>query len=288
MHDRPGSKAGSARDSTSRSGPRCPFPRGPRRRRLSTPQERVRAVERANLASRRWDAEYGRGRYAGEPPIKFAETVLEIVAGSAGLSGGRGLYVGCGNGRNFARLVRGGLDLAGIDPSPVAIGQLAARCPPAAGRLQCVDMERFEPGARFDYLIAIQVFQHGCAASAARYFERASQPATERRRAVPARKLCVYRRLFRPPRKGDDGRRQLYRPVPAGPREGHRTCTSPGGILSDTSCAPASRSRPGRTRIGSSARRQRPGRSRSGRRRPARRDRRSADPARGRQRGRVL
>ena len=127
------------------------------------------------MASRRWDAEYGRGRYAGEPPIKFAETVLEIVAGSAGLSGGRGLYVGCGNGRNFARLVRGGLDLAGIDPSPVAIGQLAARCPPAAGRLQCVDMERFEPGARFDYLIAIQVFQHGCAASAARYFERASQ-----------------------------------------------------------------------------------------------------------------
>lgn len=132
-------------------------------------------MERANLASRRWDAEYGRGRYAGEPPIKFAETILGAVAGSAGLSGGRGLYVGCGNGRNFIRLVRGGLDLAGIDPSPVAIGQLAARCPPAAGRLQCVDMERFEPGVRFDYLIAIQVFQHGCAASAARYFERASQ-----------------------------------------------------------------------------------------------------------------
>ena len=143
------------------------------------------------MASKRWDAEYGRGRYAeygrgryaeygrgryaGEPPIKFAETILGAVAGSAGLSGGRGLYVGCGNGRNFIRLVRGGLDLAGIDPSPVAIGQLAARCPPAAGRLQCVDMERFEPGVRFDYLIAIQVFQHGCAASAARYFERASQ-----------------------------------------------------------------------------------------------------------------
>ena len=128
-----------------------------------------------DLASRRWDAEYERGRYAGEPPVKSTETILEAVAGSAGLSGGRGLYVGCGNGRNFARLVCRGLNLTGIDPSPAAIGQLAARCPSAAGRLKCTDMESFEPGARFDYLVAIQVFQHGDAASAARNFERASR-----------------------------------------------------------------------------------------------------------------
>ena len=119
-----------------------------------------------------WDAEYRRGRYAGEPPVRFARTILETVAGP---SGGRGLYVGCGNGRNFARLASAGLDLTGIDASPVAIEQLAARCPSAAGRLRCADMESFEPGFRFDYLVAIQVFQHGDAASAARHFERASQ-----------------------------------------------------------------------------------------------------------------
>ena len=172
-----------------RLAPRCPYraPGGARRARLPEPAapfrrlgQRLSALrERARhwgaTSSRRWDAEYERGRYAGEPPVKFTETILEAVAGSAGLSGGRGLYVGCGNGRNFARLVCRGLNLTGIDPSPAAIGQLAARCPSAAGRLKCTDMESFEPGARFDYLVAIQVFQHGDAASAARHFERAAR-----------------------------------------------------------------------------------------------------------------
>ena len=129
------------------------------------------AVKRS-LASRRWDAEYARGRYAGEPPVEFTKTIIKTVAAS-GL--GRGLYVGCGNGRNFAALASAGLDLDGIDPSPVAIGQLAARCPSAAGRLWCAELEDFRPGARFDYLVAIQVFQHGDASAAARHFERASE-----------------------------------------------------------------------------------------------------------------
>ena len=132
-------------------------------------------MERAGSASKIWDAEYGRGRYAGELPVKFTETIISTVAGSGILSGGRGLYVGCGNGRNFARLTSCGLDLVGIDPSPVAIAQLSARCPSAAGRLWCVDMEHFRPADKFDYLIAIQVFQHGDEAATARHFERASE-----------------------------------------------------------------------------------------------------------------
>lgn len=133
------------------------------------------AMKRASLASRRWDAEYARGRYAGEPPLEFAETIIRTVADSDGLSGGKGLYVGCGNGRNFVRLASAGLDLEGIDPSPEAIAQLAARYPPAAARLRCVDLEHFVTDTKFDYLIAIQVFQHGDASETARHFKKASE-----------------------------------------------------------------------------------------------------------------
>lgn len=127
-------------------------------------------MKRASLASRRWDAEYARGRYAGEPPVAFTEAIIKAAG-----SGGKGLYVGCGNGRNFVRLASAGLDLYGIDPSPEAIDQLTARRPSAAGRLRCVDLDHFVPGIQFDYLIAIQVFQHGDASETARHFKKASE-----------------------------------------------------------------------------------------------------------------
>jgi 2-polyprenyl-3-methyl-5-hydroxy-6-metoxy-1,4-benzoquinol methylase len=55
--------------------------------------------------------------------------VADILAAAraAGVTGG--LYIGCGNGRNYEPLVRGGLDLTGLDISEVALGQLSARMP---------------------------------------------------------------------------------------------------------------------------------------------------------------
>jgi hypothetical protein len=54
-----------------------------------------------------WDAEYGAGRYRGEPPVALTEDIL-AAARAFGLT--RGLYVGCGNGRNYLPLVAAGLD----------------------------------------------------------------------------------------------------------------------------------------------------------------------------------
>lgn len=67
-----------------------------------------------------------------------------------------------------------GLDLLGLDVSPEAIKALAARrLTLPAHRLVCEDFRAFaNPGVSFDYLIAIQVFQHGDEADVARYFSR--------------------------------------------------------------------------------------------------------------------
>ena len=76
-----------------------------------------------------WDAEYAAGRYRGEPPVAFTGDIL-AAARQAGLT--QGLYIGCGNGRNYLPLVAGGLDLTGLDISATAIAQLAARAPDRA------------------------------------------------------------------------------------------------------------------------------------------------------------
>jgi SAM-dependent methyltransferase len=124
------------------------------------------------LAARRWDEEYRRGRYAGEAPLPFVRTIVQVVR-RAGLAGDAlGLYVGCGNGRNYLPLVDAGLSLYGLDVSSEALRQLAARRPGLAGRLLQGDFQDFEPAGRLAYLIALQVFQHGTQADAARFFER--------------------------------------------------------------------------------------------------------------------
>ena len=74
-----------------------------------------------------WDAEYRRGRYAGEPPIAFVETIVATLQAEPALWRGRGLYVGCGNGRNYLPLVDAGAELEGIDLSREAITQLVRR-----------------------------------------------------------------------------------------------------------------------------------------------------------------
>ena len=122
-----------------------------------------------SLISARWDAEYRKGRYAGEPPLPFVDQILARIRASS-LAERRGLYIGCGNGRNYLPLVGSGLHLYGLDLSAEALRQLAAREPALSTRLICADFRTFVSRCRFSYVIAIQVFQHGVAADVARYF----------------------------------------------------------------------------------------------------------------------
>ena len=68
-----------------------------------------------------WDKEYAGGRYHHEPLVAFVADIL-TAARRAGMA--EGLYIGCGNGRNYEPLVRGGLDLTGLDISGVALRRL--------------------------------------------------------------------------------------------------------------------------------------------------------------------
>ena len=109
------------------------------------------AMGRSERVSASWDAEYRDGRYSGEPPIAFVETILQMLRGEPAPWRGHGLYVGCGNGRNYLPLVDGGADLAGIDLSPEAIDQLVRRRPALAARLTCGDFYALPADGRFAY-----------------------------------------------------------------------------------------------------------------------------------------
>ena len=110
-----------------------------------------------------WDKEYAGGRYRDEPPVAFVADIL-AAARRAGLTSG--LYIGCGNGRNYEALVRGGLDLTGLDISEVALRQLSARMPERRGALVRGDLSALPEETRYGVVIGIQVFQHGDAEAA--------------------------------------------------------------------------------------------------------------------------
>jgi hypothetical protein len=112
-----------------------------------------------------WDEEYRRGRFLDDPPLPFVAEII-ATARAHGLESARGVYIGCGNGRNYLPLVASGLDLVGLDISPVAIAQLTERAPTRAARLICGDVEDLPPGVRYPVVIALQVFQHGDQATA--------------------------------------------------------------------------------------------------------------------------
>jgi hypothetical protein len=105
-----------------------------------------------------WEAEYRAGRYADEPPVPF---VTDLLAAARTRGVRRGLYIGCGNGRNFVPLTEGGLTLDGVDLSSTAIDQLAARRPEWAGRLTVGDLDALPAARRYPIVIGLQVFQHG-------------------------------------------------------------------------------------------------------------------------------
>src|SRR5450756_734159 len=111
-----------------------------------------------DIAVRAWDAEYASGRYEGEPPVGFVE---DIAAAAKDAGTGSGLYIGCGNGRNYIPLTEAGLDLTGLDISATAISQLAGRLPERRDRLVTGDLSALPAGQRFPLVVAIQVMQHG-------------------------------------------------------------------------------------------------------------------------------
>ena len=101
------------------------------------------------LTAARWNAEYRDQRYVDEPPLPFVGRIVETLRAEDVARTGIGLYVGCGNGRNYVPLIDAGLDLVGIDISPEALKALAARRPAAAPRLICDDFRTFEPDRFF-------------------------------------------------------------------------------------------------------------------------------------------
>ena len=117
----------------------------------------------AGEVARAWDAEYAAGRYTREPPVTF---VTDIVAAARAAGVDHGLYIGCGNGRNYVPLNAAGLDLTGLDISPTAIAQLAGRLPERRDRLVTGDLSALPAGQRFPLVVAIQVLQHGTRAQA--------------------------------------------------------------------------------------------------------------------------
>jgi SAM-dependent methyltransferase len=129
-----------------------------------------------------WDAEYRAGRYQDEPPVAFTHDILS-AARRAGVT--RGLYVGCGNGRNYLPLVAGGLDLTGLDIAPAAITQLAARAPGRRDRLICGDLTALPADVSYPLVIGIQVFQHGDRAQVQTHIRAAQQ------RLAPGGLFCL-------------------------------------------------------------------------------------------------
>ena len=122
-----------------------------------------------------WDREYEAGRYETEPPVPFVRVIIGELR-KRGWTGGRGVYVGCGNGRNYVPLAAVCGGLRGIDVSESGIRSLLRKHPEHAGRVSCGDFLDDRHGAEgaVDYLVSIQAFQHGDEQTAGKYLERAA------------------------------------------------------------------------------------------------------------------
>lgn len=170
-------------------------------------------------AARAWDLEYGAGRYRDEPPLPF---VADIVAAARehNLIAYEGLYIGCGNGRNYLALVDAGLELVGVDISERALAQLAERAPARRDRHIHGDLTALPTEARYPLVIGIQVFQHGSRATAHAHIAAAQA------RLLPGGLFCIrvnalgtdleYAHAVRE-RHGDGGFTVCYR---GGPKTG--------------------------------------------------------------------
>lgn len=126
-----------------------------------------------DLVTQRWDQEYRTGRYEGEGPVPFVGEILATLEANS-LKDGDGVYVGCGNGRNYIPLTDAGLNIIGLDISPEALHQIEDQRPTMAGKLACVDFLNYQPTAPLDYVISIQVFQHGKQEEVAKHFSKSA------------------------------------------------------------------------------------------------------------------
>ena len=140
-----------------------------------TPQHELQSDDysTANRLSRAWDASYQKEKYVAEPALGFADDIIKELKTRPNLMNGRGLYAGCGNGRNYVPLAEAGLNMIGLDISRVALNQLSKRLQ-RCSNLVCGDFLDYSPDVPFQYLIAIQSFQHGGMSRAMQYFAKAS------------------------------------------------------------------------------------------------------------------
>ena len=106
--------------------------------------------------------------------MAFAGEIADFLAERSRHRDGRGLYVGCGNGRNYVMLSKAGLDITGLDVSAVGLRQIAEKEPWLAPRLACCDFLDYA-GGPFQYLISIQAFQHGTRTTAEAYFQKTAR-----------------------------------------------------------------------------------------------------------------
>ena len=131
-----------------------------------TPQSKLQLGDQSitDRLSRAWDASYRKGRYSAEPALGFTADIIKELKTCPNLMNGRGLYVGCGNGRNYAKLVESGLNIVGLDVSGVALAELSKKLPQCSSLLHRGNFLDYRQDAPFQdpfqYVIAIQVFQH--------------------------------------------------------------------------------------------------------------------------------
>src|SRR6266404_576126 len=126
-----------------------------------------------SLTAGQWDIGYRNGKYDDEPPIPFVGRIIEEL----GENGDQliGLYPGCGNGRNFIPLLEAGLNLRGLDVSHEGIQQIIDKYPPAESRVRVDDFDSLTAARVFDYIVAIQVFQHGDKKQVEKHFSIAAE-----------------------------------------------------------------------------------------------------------------
>jgi SAM-dependent methyltransferase len=125
----------------------------------------------ARNVTRVWDSEYQGGRYRDEPPVPFVAEILDELVAARYDRSSLGLYVGCGNGRNYLPLIRAGMEIVGLDLSFDGLQGLRHAGGETAGHLVCGDFLAGAVTGPFDFVVSIQVFQHGDWTTATRHFE---------------------------------------------------------------------------------------------------------------------
>ena len=120
-----------------------------------------------------WDREYLLGKYDGEGPLVFAKLVATRLKRVRDIQSKRGLYIGCGTGRNYIMLAKLGLNVVGLDVSGVGLAKIKKHSPDLAHKLVQKDFLDYDDSP-FHYIISIQSFQHGNLRRVEMYLKKAA------------------------------------------------------------------------------------------------------------------